>query len=117
MFKAKDLERIKRDSISTSVNPQSCPTLWDLMDCSPPGFSVHGILQATILEWVAIPFSRGSSQPKDQTHVYCIARQILYHVSHERSPQLALNFPKFANLYSENILAFQTLWKNFSGNK
>ena len=40
---------------------QSCPTLCNPMDCSPPGFSVHGILQAGILEWVAIPFSRGSS--------------------------------------------------------
>ena len=40
---------------------QSCPTLCDPMDCSPPGSSVHGILQARILEWVAIPFSRGSS--------------------------------------------------------
>ena len=39
------------------------------MDCSPPGSSVHGILQATILEWVAIPFSRGSSQPRDWTQV------------------------------------------------
>ena len=44
---------------------QSCPTLWDPMDCSLPGFSVHGILQARILEWVAVSFSRGSSQPKD----------------------------------------------------
>ena len=40
---------------------QSCPTLCDPMDCSPPGFSVHGISQARILEWVAISFSRGSS--------------------------------------------------------
>ena len=40
---------------------QLCPTLFDLMDCSPPGSSVHGILQARILEWVAIPFLRGSS--------------------------------------------------------
>ena len=40
---------------------QPCPTLGDLMDCSPPGSSVYGILQARILEWVAIPFSRGSS--------------------------------------------------------
>ena len=42
---------------------QSCPILCNPMDCSPPGFSVHGILQARILEWVAIPFSRGSSRP------------------------------------------------------
>ena len=41
----------------------------DPMDCSLPGSSVHGILQARILEWVAVFFSRGSSQPRDQTHV------------------------------------------------
>ena len=40
---------------------QPCPTLYNPMDCSPPGFSVHGILQAGILEWVAMPFSMGSS--------------------------------------------------------
>ena len=43
---------------------QSGPTLCDFMDCSQPGSSVHGILQARILEWIAISFSRGSSQPK-----------------------------------------------------
>ena len=52
---------------------QSCPTLCDPMDCSPPGSSVHGIPQARIPEWGAIPFSRGSSQPKDRTHVSGIA--------------------------------------------
>ena len=46
---------------------QSCPTLCDPMDCCLPGSSVHGILPARILEWVAIPFSRGSSQPRDRT--------------------------------------------------
>ena len=57
----------------------SCVQLFcDLMDWSPPGSSVHGIFQARILEWVAIPFSRGSSQPRDQTSVSCIGRQILY---------------------------------------
>ena len=45
----------------------SCPTLCDPMDCSPPGSSVYGILQARILEWVAVPSSRGSSQPRDWT--------------------------------------------------
>ena len=47
---------------------QSCPTLCNPMDCSPPGSSVLGILQATILEWAVVPFSRGSSQPRGQTH-------------------------------------------------
>ena len=52
---------------------QLCLTLFDPMDRSRPGSSVHGILQARILEWVAIPFSRGSSQPRGQTRVSCIA--------------------------------------------
>ena len=47
------------------------------MDCSPLGFSVHGILQARILEWVATPFSRGSSLPRDQTQVSCSAGRVL----------------------------------------
>ena len=46
-------------------SPQSCLTLCDAKDCSPSGSSVHGILQAQILEWVATPSSRGSSQPRD----------------------------------------------------
>ena len=52
---------------------QSCLTLCDPVDCSPPGSSVHGILQARILEWVAMPFSRRSSQPRDRTQLSCIA--------------------------------------------
>ena len=52
---------------------QSCPTLCDLMDSSPPGSSVHGISQARTLEWVAIFFSRGSFWPRDWTRVSCIA--------------------------------------------
>ena len=52
---------------------QSCLILCDPMDCSPPGSSVHEILQATVLEWVAISFSRGSSWPRDQTQVSCTA--------------------------------------------
>ena len=53
--------------------PQSCPTLCNPMDCSPSGSSIHGNLQAGILEWVAISFSRGSSPLRDQASVSCIA--------------------------------------------
>ena len=49
------------------------------MDCSPPGSSVHGISQARILEWVAISFSRESYQPRNQSCISCIGRQILCH--------------------------------------
>ena len=59
--------------IKWSKVAQSCPTLCNPMDCSPPGFSVHGILQARILQWVAISFSRGSSRPRDRTQVSHIA--------------------------------------------
>ena len=54
---------------SESEVAQSCPTLCDPVDCSLPGFSVHGILQARILEWVTISFSRASSPPRDRTPV------------------------------------------------
>ena len=64
------------------VCAQLCLTLCDPMDCSPPGSSVHGILQARILEWVAMPSSRRSSWLRDQTcfsYIACIGRQVLYH--------------------------------------
>ena len=55
-----------------SAVAQSCPTLCDPVDCSLPGSSVHGIFQAIVLEWIAISFSRGSSQPRDRTWVSSI---------------------------------------------
>ena len=60
--------QLKRAKWKSEV-AQSCLTLWDPVDCSPPGSSVHGIPQARILEWVAISFSKGSSRPRDQTQV------------------------------------------------
>ena len=56
---------------------QSCLTLCDPMDYSLPGSSVHGILQARILEWVAFPFCRGSSQPRNRTQISCITGRLL----------------------------------------
>ena len=64
---------------------QLCLTLFDPMDCNPPGSSVPGILQAGILDWVAMASSRGSFLPRDRTcisHVSCIGRQVLYHEHH-----------------------------------
>ena len=61
---------------------QSCPTLCDPLGCNLPGASVRGILQARLLEGVAISSSRGSSWPRDQSRVFCVSctgRQILYH--------------------------------------
>ena len=68
---------------------QLCTTLWDPMDCSPPGCSVHGILQARTLEWVAMPSFRGSCQSGDRmqiSYASCIGRWVHYHWHHLRSP-------------------------------
>ena len=78
---------------------KSCPTLFDLMDCSVPGSSDHGISQTKILWWVAIFSSKGSSQPRDWTCVSCIGRWILYPwatrlVAH-KSPEITLNINKY----------------------
>ena len=62
---------ISRSLCVCAKSLQSCLTLCNTMDCSPPGSSTHGILQARMLEWVAISFSRGSSWPRNQTYVSC----------------------------------------------
>ena len=67
---------------------QSCPAVCDLMDCSPPDSSVQRNSQARAQEWVAISFSRGSSQPRDWTQFSYIGRQILYHWATIEVPQL-----------------------------
>ena len=68
----KNLKRLYIYTVLT-LSCFSCVWLCDPMDCNPPGSFVHGILQARILEWIAIPFSRGSSWPRDQARVSCIA--------------------------------------------
>ena len=77
-----------------------CLTLCDPMDCSPPGFSVHGILQARALELVAISFFRGSFRHSNQTHVSCmscIGRQILYHRATWEAPKTTIDHPKMCD--------------------
>ena len=72
----------------------SCVRLCDPMGCSPTGSSVHGIFQTRILEWVAISYSRGSSRPRDQTHISCsscIGRWILYHYATWEIPYYLCN--------------------------
>ena len=85
---------------SESEVAQSCLTLCDPVDCIPPGSSFHGILQARIVEWVAISFSRESSQPRDRTQVSCIAGRFFnclsYHVS--------LHFLRFSFLQVKFLL-------------
>ena len=68
-----DISSLIQVFIAKVLVAQSCPTLYDPVYCSLPGFSVHKIVQARILEWDAIPFSRGSSQPRDQTQVSTLA--------------------------------------------
>ena len=95
---------------------QSCPALCDPMDCSPPGSSVHGILQARILEWVAIPFSRISSQPRDQTCVSSIGRQVLYHQHRLGSPYIIYEYTCiYSAIKKKEILPLGTTWMNLKG--
>ena len=68
---------------------KSCLTLWDPMDCGLPGSSVHGISQVRILKWVVMSFSRGFSQPRDQTHISCIT-DTFFTTEPPGKPQLSL---------------------------
>ena len=90
VFKYIKINHVKIQSAPASIkcvhvhakSLQLCLTLCDPMDCSPPGSSVHGTLQARILEWAAMPSSRESSQCRNWTYVSyvsCIDRQVLYH--------------------------------------
>ena len=80
---------------------QLCPTLCNPIDCSLPGSSVHGILYARILEWIAILFSNRSSWHRDQTQVSCIAGEF-FSLPHQGSPCIGIDtntdiFPDFSN--------------------
>ena len=106
----------KSESVSFSVMSDSlCPH-------STPGSSVHSVLQTRILEWVVMPSPRGSSQPTDLTHVSYIGRQILYHLSHQGSPENTWQnlkyildaYLKLDILYDFNHMTFQK--RQTSGN-
>ena len=84
--------KVKSQSVSHSV--VSTP-FCDPLDCSLPGSSVHGILQARILEWVAISFSRGSSQPRGSNPSLLHCRQIVYCLSHQGRPGLSICSTKY----------------------
>ena len=91
---------------------QSRLTLCNPMDWSQPGPSVRGILQARILEWVAVSYSRGSSQPRDWTSASCIScmrRQVLYHMHQLGSPTKPALAPKFIC-----SIAIPLLWLHLS---
>ena len=91
---------------SESEVTQSWPTLCDPMDCSLRGSSVHGIFKARVLEWVAISFSRGSSQPRDQTQVSCIASRCF--------TVWATEFPAFFVYLDNSLLSYVSIANIFS---
>ena len=117
----------------TVLVAQLCLTLWDPMDCSQPGSSIHGILQARILEWVTISSSRGIFLTPGANLGLVDYRQILYHLSHsqvegrdredmlisnklkvrqgEEKPKLLLPSPSISSLGSSAILPIHFLAK------
>ena len=89
------------------VHSQSCSTLCYPMDCSLPDSSVHGILQARLLEQSAISFSRGSPWSRDWTqvsYISCVGRWVLYQLSHQGSPQNLSLVPKRLGAAAVNLL-------------
>ena len=87
---------------------QSCLTLCDCLGCSPPDSSVHGMVQAKILEWVAISYSKGSSQHRGLNCVsciFCIGRWVPYPSCHLGSPAIPGQDPPFLSVRKEDGLA------------
>ena len=91
------VRRVPGPRMLSAKSLQVCLTLCDPTDCRPPGSSVQEILQARILEWVAISFSRGSSQPRNQTQVSSIAVR-LYQLSYKESPHVSILLFKISHL-------------------
>ena len=102
---------------------QLCPTFCDPMDCHPPGSSVHGSSQARILEWIAIPFFGGSSQPRDQTQVSCVAGRFFIWATREAQTQSPIPIPcsSTREISAQTALSFSwqsiarvsALWSSF----
>ena len=90
---------------------QSCLTLCNLLDCSPPGSSVHGVLQARILEWVVMPSSRGSSQPRDRTCVAYISCTGATWNLPKSTPFLSL---LFSTEFMQRIHLQSAVWDSYS---
>ena len=83
----------------------------DPMDCSPPSSSVHGILQARIMEWVAISFSRGSSWPRSRTQVSCIAGRFFTNWAMREAPHTVWFQLKFWKMNHNNRDRMNIAWK------
>ena len=97
----KNNPKIHRKKVKVSV-AQLCLCPCDPVDCSLPGSSVHGISQARILEWVAIPFSRESSWPRDWTQVFCIAGRLFTIWATRRALKIHMEPPK--NPFTKSFL-------------
>ena len=94
-----------QSKVKQSEVVQSCLTLCDPMDCTLPGSSIHRVLQARILECVAISFSRGYSRPRDRTWVSCITgRQTLYCLSHQ-------NYVSYIFCFGRQVLTPNATWE------
>ena len=100
------------------LHAQLCPILCDPIDCSPPGSSVRGIFQARILEWVVIPFSRGSFRPRNWTWIFCdscIGRQIVYYcTTWEASVNPKMSHPEQAYFWEQGEVKRTDCGKNGS---
>ena len=94
MLMTRGMNWVLKNNVCCAKSLQLCSTLCNPMDCSPTGSSVHGILQARILEWVAMSSSRGSSWPRDQTHVSW------------KSPALQVDFLPLSHLGSPNSVFY-----------
>ena len=112
----RQVAKVNRDeprvALITAVFSRLCPTLCDLMDCSLPGSSVHGDIQARILEWVAISFSRGSSQLRDWTGVFSNS-PALQADSLLLSNQGSHNHSQFKLIISETLSCFSNYFKGW----
>ena len=93
-------------NISGVLVAQSCPTLCDPMECSPPGCSVHGILHVILLEWVIISFAKETSWPRDRTQVSCIGDRF-FTVSTTRESYLEFNCEQYWSKFYSNTHVFK----------
>ena len=94
---------------SESEVAQSCPTFCNPMDCSPPGFPVHEIFKARVLEWVVISFSRGSSQPRDWIWVSRMVGRCFFRLSHQESKIIYPNYILIVRWYTSMTSEIQIL--------
>ena len=92
---------------------KSCPTLCNSMDYGPPGSSVHGILQARILEWGAISTSRGSSRPRDRSRISCIDRRV-FHCWATREAWKPTKYTENLSLYDLLVMTYRYLHRQES---